>query len=521
MKDFEVTDTLDPEYKPNPQGAERWDKFLFQEALAVIPNDGVILEIGCIRHFRDIDARADGHSTVKWAQSGRDTICVDTSKEAISECAEFLDNPKNVEFAHCDGLEYLKKYDGQIALLYLDGPDPKNGGVQFSVDCYDACKNIFVEGAIILIDDCDITPGKGDAVIPKALEDDFELVLRNDRQVILKKKSVQALAQSVKKVGLVGYNCHSGLGELNRQITTYGKISSWLIKRHAQYPSLARPFGIDCKETTSNQAHIENFVNSVDVVLFCETPFFGTLVQTAKEKNKRVVCVPMIEWLPKQRTGWTQKVDLFICPTKQCYDMVKSEGLPCEYFPWPVDVKRFKFVERKKCESFLFINGRGGWHGRKGLKIIEAALQKWPEFPITIISQKKVSVPGARVLKSVKDNDELYSLGDVLIAPHSVDGIGLEPFEAMACGLPVMTPDNPPWNENPAIVRLETMTSPHAVGKGRIMDWNVCPWDSLVDECKNLLGTDISEESKKGREFVENLSWENNVNEFMKIVKGV
>jgi glycosyltransferase involved in cell wall biosynthesis len=43
----------------------------------------------------------------------------------------------------------------------------------------------------------------------------------------------------------------------------------------------------------------------------------------------------------------------------------------------------------------------------------------------------------------------LYHLGDVYVYPSRLDGIGLTVPEALACGLPVIVPDEPPMNEFP------------------------------------------------------------------------
>ena len=52
-----------------------------------------------------------------------------------------------------------------------------------------------------------------------------------------------------------------------------------------------------------------------------------------------------------------------------------------------------------------------------------------------IIIEKTVTAPG------------LYYLGDVYVYPSHLDGIGLTQAEALACGLPIIVPDNPPMNE--------------------------------------------------------------------------
>jgi len=314
-------------------------------------------------------------------------------------------------------------------------------------------------------------------------------------------------------VTLVGYRCRTGLGELNRQIATYCDIENWLIKGHKNKPENGSPSERGDINLARGESNVSTVIDQSDVILFCETPYFKDLTSVAKSKGKRVVCVPMIEWTP--RKGWVKDVDLFICPTVQCYEKLKTDGLPCVLFPWPVDSSRFKHRSRNKCEKFLFLNGNGGWNERKGLAPIVKATKLWPEFPLVVRSQRNVR--GLKIDSGeVASNQDLYSLGDVLISPHTVDGLGLEPMEAMACGMPVISTDGQPWNEIPSIGKIQCETSQMKIA--RDMDWHICDPQSIVDICKRLLGQDISKESDSSREWAESLSWESRSGEFFNLV---
>jgi len=52
-----------------------------------------------------------------------------------------------------------------------------------------------------------------------------------------------------------------------------------------------------------------------------------------------------------------------------------------------------------------------------------------------------------RVITETVPAPGLYHLGDVYVYPSRLDGIGLTVPEALACGLPVITCDQPPMNE--------------------------------------------------------------------------
>jgi len=342
-----------------------------------------------------------------------------------------------------------------------------------------------------------------------------------DARELIKESHLNTKSIDTEKVGLVGYHCNSGLGELNRQIASNCPIASWLIKPHdwKRTNDLLDDeiHSIICK---NGDDRISKFIQASGTLLFCETQYYPGLLEEAKKAGKRLVCIPMMEWTPKK--SWTSKVDLFICPTFQCYETLKKEGLPCIHFPWPTDTERFKFQPRRTCNKFLFLNGNGGWGGRKGLSVLTKAKELWPEMPVVVRSQKAVK-PGTNleILGELKDNDGLYSEGDVLLSPHTVDGLGLELMEAMACGMPVISTQGDPWDEIPSIAKVESSISRKAMPM-REVDWYSCSPESLVTSCKSLLGSDISQESAMARAWAESRSWELRRKEFFDVVvKGV
>lgn len=321
-----------------------------------------------------------------------------------------------------------------------------------------------------------------------------------------------------RRLGLVGYNAATGLGELNRQLASYGDIHTWLVRPHPKLPTLKPHENVDTIVCPlGHPTKIQKFVSSVDVVVFCESTYYDQLIPYCKAEGRRTVCVPMMEWMPPGARGWPQQVDLFICPTKQCYNLF-SQVIPCVYFPWPVDTDRFQFRLRQKCERFLFVAGHGGWKGRKGIDVILRAKELWPEMPLVVHSQDKYAWPAnIEVLPPPNENCDLYAQGDVLIAPHSVDGLGLEPMEAMSCGMPVITTDGEPWNEIPAIRRIPAQVTRRSVR--RPVDWYLPNPAKLVELCKELLGTDIEKDSNLVRSWAEVRSWNKNTEKFAELVR--
>lgn len=318
------------------------------------------------------------------------------------------------------------------------------------------------------------------------------------------------------RVGVVGYHTKTGLGELNRQITTYADVDVWMVKPHAKYPMSEEQSNVELIYCPHGHK-IDDFLACVDTVLFCELPFYGGLVERAKMAGKRVVCIPMQEWLPND--GWINYVDLFICPTKHCFNQCVGV-LPAVYFPWPIDTQRFKPKVRTKAHRFLFINGRGGWCGRKGMDAVVRAKELWPTMPLTVISQGETKWPDPQpiIMQGPENNWDLYDCADVLLAPHSADGLGLELLEAMACGLPVISTLGEPWNEYPAIGRVRSEIARKRTN--RTIDWYQPDPVHLQGLCERIYETDITRDSEDAIKWAQRRSWDGSVDLFNELVRS-
>lgn len=317
-----------------------------------------------------------------------------------------------------------------------------------------------------------------------------------------------------KRIGLVGYNANTGLGELNRQVATYLDISHWLIISHRQHPINKVPEGVEhtVHNVRSNTGNVvDSFLKKVDVVLFFETEYQPGLAKRAKDLGKEVVCVPMLEWMPEIPSGWTRYVDRFLCVTDMCYSQLAKESPRCIRVNWPVDTLRFKGRVRTTCNQFLFCEAKGGWKGRKGADFVKKCLDLWPDMPLIVRSQ--ANIDGWKLLgcettygKPGDSNSEVYNQGDVLIAPHHLDGYGLGPVEAMASGMPVITPDANPWAEIPALYRIP-IERIETIRVRRPMPWVYVSPSYFVDYAQQLVGEDITDYSEEALEWASENSW--------------
>lgn len=315
----------------------------------------------------------------------------------------------------------------------------------------------------------------------------------------------------MQRIGLVGYSCRTGLGELNRQLAEYLPLSAWLVKPHPQFGELP----LEQKSYLVTHSPRE-FFDNVDVVIFCERPYYEEVATT---EDKKLICVPMQEWMPeKLHEGWPAKVSKWICPTQHCYEQFK-DTLPCSHFPWPTDLARFKFKAHTKCNSFLFLNGHGGWKGRKGASVIRTAKSLCPNVPLFVSSQTKSDWPeGIEFIGPFEDNNDLYQKGDVLIAPHSVDGIGLEILEAITCGLSIVSTDGCPWNEYPSIVKIKATKERRRIM--REVDWYLPCAVDLANKMQQLLGTDLEDSTWNNYVWSRERAWSpSRVEEFLSLLE--
>ena len=154
-------------------------------------NGKVIIEIGS-----GIQGHLSGNSVLVWAKktNAEKIVCLDLDQNEIDLVKKATEKYQNVDAIVQDGLEYVKDFDGEIDLLYLDfwtdDPDgelPGSGRSHAYLQAYEVAKNKLSNRAMILIDDTDhVAPWKHTEIIPAARKDGF-IVLHTGRQTLLAK----------------------------------------------------------------------------------------------------------------------------------------------------------------------------------------------------------------------------------------------------------------------------------------------------------------------------------------------
>jgi hypothetical protein len=135
-----------------------------------------------------------------------------------------------------------------------------------------------------------------------------------------------------RRIGFIGFNCDTPAGDRNYELVSNTDISVWLVKPDGQH-QLRRPHpkvkDIFCPRTS--HAKFERFLQSVDVVVFFETPCYPELIQQARDEKKRIIVVTEALELSE---SWASLVDLIFCTTVESYNSLQMSH-PCVEFSWP------------------------------------------------------------------------------------------------------------------------------------------------------------------------------------------
>lgn len=331
------------------------------------------------------------------------------------------------------------------------------------------------------------------------------------------------------RIGLVGWNTASGLGSCTRDAARNLPISRWLVPKHDRFPTLGKVGECEVIHSKRHDANaMRRFLLGLDAVLAFETEWYNGLLETARGMRVRSVVVAMSECLPPGCKGWPKLVDCVISPTLDCQRQVGHVLPQARYLPWPIDTQRFAFRQRTTCNRFVFSQGTGGRHDRKGGDIVAAAARLAPEAPITVYTQMgqrgmRLHVPLTNwpshvdVRGMLQDETRLYDTGDVAVQPSRYEGLGLSLLESQACGLPLVTTDGPPMNEYEPFRVIPSTARKYAV-KRETTGYDADP-HALAETLRSLLGADLRHASLSAREFVEReRSWDARRNDVLDLL---
>ncbi|QFU74612.1 glycosyltransferase [Halioglobus maricola] len=201
--------------------------------------------------------------------------------------------------------------------------------------------------------------------------------------------------------------------------------------------------------------------NRITHVLFNEQFWWKPILLS---KSMGVVCAAYIDYYTKNSIGLFDVYDLIFCNTKRHFSVFEHLS-SAVYVPWGTNVDLFQppECEREAKDQVVFFHSAGWSPYRKGTDLLlDAFYEIDSEYKLIIHAQcdlekelreksskiqKMKNLGRLEIISKTVGGPGLYHLGDVYVYPTRLEGIGLSIAEAMACGLPVIVPENAPMNE--------------------------------------------------------------------------
>lgn len=260
-------------------------------------------------------------------------------------------------------------------------------------------------------------------------------------------------------------------------------------------------WGLKLNGTNINFKHIKRWIikNKLDVIFFNEQ-HEPQIIAQLKLNMPHIKIGSYIDYYKEDTVEDFLAYDFLICNTKRHYSVFKDH--PQIFFvPWGVDINTFrpKKYEKKKITFFhsvgmskrkgtsLLIDAfiKGELYKRSDL-IIHSQIDLFASFGYEINNLKQFNI---HVIEETVTAPGLYHLGDVYVYPTTLDGLGLTVFEALACGLPVITTNYEPMNEvinenNGYLVDVEKV---YSRSDGYYWPLSICNMDSLISGMKHYI----------------------------------
>jgi len=214
--------------------------------------------------------------------------------------------------------------------------------------------------------------------------------------------------------------------------------------------------------------------NKLDIVFFNEQQWWDPVILCNKLGVK---CGAYVDYYIKETVPFFGLYDFLICNTKRHHSVFAWHS-QSTYLPWGTDINLFKPVSLEPVEKGVvtFFHSCGVSPERKGTDLLlKAFVNVRGPAKLIIHSQTDLNVFYPQLKNLINDLENsgrlviktetvpapgLYYLGDVYIYPTRLEGIGLTMAEALACGLPLIVPNNGPMNEfvdnvNGKVVQVE------------------------------------------------------------------
>jgi glycosyltransferase involved in cell wall biosynthesis len=236
--------------------------------------------------------------------------------------------------------------------------------------------------------------------------------------------------------------------------------------------------------------------------------------------------------------------DFLICNTKRHYSVFDWHP-NCYYVPWGTDISLFKPKSFRPVEEGIvtFFHSAGMNPERKGTDLVIQAFSRLRSSKARLVIHSQINLKtifphlenlvsslehqgSMRCYQQTVSAPGLYHLGDVYVYPSKLEGIGLTVPEALACGLPVITSENPPMSEFIDETNGKLVTVSRLFSRADAYYWPQCLVDesSLVEQMnfyiKNL--DKLETHKRAARAYADKvLDWFQNAEDLPEIFKNI
>lgn len=330
------------------------------------------------------------------------------------------------------------------------------------------------------------------------------------------------------RVGSVGYATCQGLGILMKSFYDASVVTDVAVIAHGSRETHFEWYPDDHRHDVTalrNQHQIlmlHKWCQTMDVVLFFETPFIWELIPFCRDHGIKTIMMPMYECMP---TRWPYQTDAIINPSL----------LDQKYYPHgtfiPVPVDPIPYRLRSVARVFVHNAGHGGLLSRNGTaELLQAMRLVKSEAKLLVRSQTRQSWPPypellrntTAQIGTLSSRDQLYAEGDVFVFPEKFNGLSLPLQEATASGMAVMTTNRTPnINHLPDFIPLNVSSYRRNRISGRTVEFDEAVIDpkTIAAKIDEIYGTNIEGYSLSGKSWAESMSWDHLRPRYMEFIR--
>lgn len=256
----------------------------------------------------------------------------------------------------------------------------------------------------------------------------------------------------------------------------------------------------------------QRFLQGLDVVLTAETPYGYEMYDIAHSLGVKVANVINWEFFDHHVHPEYPIPDLIIMPSvwylKEAQMFAKANGIKCVYLHHPVDRDEVPYRQRTT-HKFFNIAGTPASHDRNGTFEF---LKAYPSGVVTTQSHDlahriRREFRHSNVFTDIQTQQQLYSVGDILVLPRKYGGNCLPLNEALASGVPVIMTDISPNNYLlPKEWLVPATTLEYFTPRTRI-DIYQPDLSALASKIDWFKEQNISELSKQASDIADTISW--------------